>query len=532
MNERDVPPSRPDAPNEELQQSLRDMLHRNGIFAQSAAGDPEDGEDGGADRDNGDAKAAEVLDRIRAFNLKPREVRDILDRNVIQQGEAKKVLSVAICDHYNHVRRCLQHPQEADTDYAKPNVILLGPTGVGKTYLLRCIARLIGVPMVKADATKFSETGYVGYDTEDLVRDLVKTAGGNVELARYGIIFIDEIDKIASQPGTGRDVSGRGVQVNLLKLMEETEVNLFSQTDLVGQMQSVMQMQRGGAQAARTINTRHILFIVSGAFDKLAEIIRHRAGQSRIGFGHASAANMADREALHQVQTADLIQYGFEPEFIGRLPVRVICDPLSAEDLERILLTSEGSVLRQYKRDFEGYDGIEMNVTREAIKAIAAQAYQEGTGARGLMTVLERALREFKFELPSTSLKSLEITTATLDDPRRALTAMLAANRREHRELLRSEVNRYAERFVAEHGVTIEFADEAIDALVDLSIARDKTIRALCEEIFRDYPHGLGLLARTSGSAVFTITRAMVESPDAELSRLIVAAMRPSAGGK
>ena len=170
-----------------------------------------------------------------------------MDRFVIKQEQAKRVLSVAVCDHYNHVRRCLDDQESDQAEYVKPNVLLLGPTGVGKTFLMRNVAKLIGVPFVKADATKFSETGYVGYDVDDLVRDLVKSADGDVELAQYGIIYIDEIDKIASEASrSGRDVSGRGVQINLLKLMEETEVNLQSPQDMMGQMKAFMEMQRGG----------------------------------------------------------------------------------------------------------------------------------------------------------------------------------------------------------------------------------------------------------------------------------------------
>jgi endopeptidase Clp ATP-binding regulatory subunit ClpX len=378
---------------------------------------------------NSEERAEEVLRRIQEFNLKPREARDYLDRFVIKQDEAKKVLSVAICDHYNHVRRCLNDPSRREQDYAKQNIILLGPTGVGKTYLIRCIAKLIGVPFAKADATKFSETGYVGSDVEDMVRDLVRIANGNTDLAQYGIIYIDEIDKIASQTMMGRDVSGRGVQVNLLKLMEETEVNLHSQTDLIGQMQAMLEMQRGRKPLKRTMSTRHILFIVSGAFDKLGEQIRQRVRASRIGF-QAESGEAPDSDFLKQVQTEDFIKFGFEPEFIGRLPIRVVCDLLSPADLEQILLSSEGSILRQYKDDFVGYDGIEMAVTREAITEIARQAHHENTGARGLMTVMERVLRNFKFELPSTSIKAFEVNTATIETPRQALDALLKKSRR------------------------------------------------------------------------------------------------------
>ena len=285
-----------------------------------------------------DATREETLPLIRTFNLRPREIRDHLDRFVIKQAEAKQVLSVAICDHYNHVRRCLEDPGLRERDYAKQNILVLGPTGVGKTYLMRCIARLIGVPFVRADATKFSETGYVGGDVEDLVRDLVKAAEGNVELAQYGIIYIDEIDKIARNDGPsggGRDVSGRGVQINLLKLMEETEVPLTSQNDIAAQMQAMMNLSRGGKPKPRTINTRHILFIVSGAFDQLAVKIKRRLQSSALGFGAAPAADAdhPDSDYLRHVQSRDIIDYGMEPEFVGRLPVRVACQALTASDL-------------------------------------------------------------------------------------------------------------------------------------------------------------------------------------------------------
>jgi endopeptidase Clp ATP-binding regulatory subunit ClpX len=487
--------------------------------AAAAAADPTD--------DEADEASAEALRRIREFSLKPREVRDFLDRFVIRQDEAKKVLAVALCDHYHHVRQCLDDAAFAEQEYTKQNVILLGPTGVGKTYLVRCLARLIGVPFVKADATKFSETGYVGHDVEDLVRDLVKLAGGNVELAQYGIIYIDEIDKIASRGNQGgRDVSGRGVQINLLKLMEETEVNLHSQTDLVGQMEAMMEMMQGGGKPRkRTINTRHILFIVSGAFDKLAELTRKRLVGTAIGFGHGERAEPDLSATLQQAQTRDFIDYGFEPEFIGRLPVRVVCTPLSAADLERVLRQSEGSILSQYRRDFHSY-GIDLEVGDAALTAVAEQAFQEGTGARGLMTVLERTLRAAKFELPSTAITTLAITPEYLADPAAALTALLRGNAEDQRAVLTHEVTAFAERFAKQHGIRLDFTPDAIAALVEQSLATDKTIRALCEEKFRDFQFGLSLLTRDAEEPAYTITPALVADPDGELSRLVAAAFR------
>ncbi|HLP07221.1 MAG TPA: AAA family ATPase [Opitutaceae bacterium] len=474
-----------------------------------------------------DDDTAAALARIRSFNLRPREIRDHLDRFVIRQDDAKKILSVSICDHYNHVRQCLDNPELRERDYAKQNIILLGPTGVGKTYLMRCIAKLIGVPFVKADATKFSETGYVGGDVEDLVRDLVKAAGGDVELAQYGIIYIDEIDKIAAAANAvgGRDVSGRGVQINLLKLMEETDVSLHSQTDLLGQMQAMMEMQRGGKPRPRKINTRHILFIVSGAFDKLAEQIKRRVQTSSIGFGAARGLDRSESDYLAQVTSQDFITYGFEPEFVGRLPVRVACQSLATDDLERILTTSEGSILQQYRADFAGY-GIDFQILPEALREVAVRAASENTGARGLMTVLERVFRDFKFELPSTAVKTFAIDSATVADPAAALHHLLRENADQQHDVLRAEVTAFATRFRQEHGFDLLFADDAVSALIDASLATDKTIRALCEEKFRDFHHGLKLVSRNTGRTQFPITRDVVEHPDKILSGWVVESFR------
>ncbi|MBE2212792.1 MAG: AAA family ATPase [Opitutaceae bacterium] len=525
MSDKDEPKN----PIEEFQRHLQQMMRSGNIpfFTPQSGVSPSSAPKRGEAAEGEEDKHETALRRIREFNLRPREIRDHLDRFVIRQDEAKKVLSVAICDHYNHVRQCLEKPELREKDYAKQNVLLLGPTGVGKTYLMRNIARLIGVPFVKADATKFSETGYVGGDVEDLVRDLVRTAEGDTELAQYGIIYIDEIDKIAGAAGLqGRDVSGRGVQTNLLKLLEETDVNLHSQTDLLGQMQAAMEMQRGGRPRPRTMNTRHILFIVSGAFDKLAEQVRRRVEKSQVGFAHPGRRLEDDTDALALVQTTDLVQYGFEPEFVGRLPVRVACHSLKPDDLEKILLTSEGSVLTQYRSDFAGY-GIDFTIEPAALRRVAEIAYAEGTGARGLMTVLERLFRDFKFELPSTAIRAFTITREMIDDPRAQVRTLLRANSEAQREVLRGEIAEFSRRFHRDHGFDLEFADDALTALVDESLARDKTIRGLCEEKFRDFHHGLKLVARNSGSTKFTINAAVIQNPEKELSRWVVASYRP-----
>lgn len=465
------------------------------------------------------------------FQFKPREIKDYLDRFVVRQDEAKKALAIAVCDHYNHVRAIEQGKDDgapaSPVDHAKQNVILLGPTGVGKTYLVRCVAQLIGVPFVKADATKFSETGYVGGDVEDLVRELVQRANGNVRLAQYGIVYLDEVDKLAAPANAvGRDVSGRGVQTNLLKLMEETEVPLRSPMDLPAQLQAAMEFQRKGKLQREAINTRHILFIVSGAFDRLEEIIRTRLKKNRIGFrADAASADVAPTELFRQATTSDFIHFGFESEFIGRLPVRVVCNPLAEEDLYRIARDSEGSILRQYEQSFRGY-GIEVVFKDDAIRALARLAHQEQTGARGLLTACERVFRDFKFHLPSSSVHRFEATAATVERPAEALQRLLDNEAHQERHVLEKAVHDFCRQFHQRHGIALQPTAETLVRIVDRALREKRNVRDVCSQAFKDFEFGLNLVRKNTGQAEFAIPPAVLDDPDQFLSELVVSSYR------
>ncbi len=506
-----------------FEDQIREMMKKANLSFLMGDESPKDEKPSSAGRAAEPDGKEQRLKAIREFRLKPQEIKSYLDRFVIRQDEAKKVLSVAICDHYNHVRRCLEDPELERREYMKHNIMLLGPTGVGKTYLIRCVAKLIGVPFVKADATKFSETGYVGHDAEDMVRDLVKAADGDSDLARFGIIFVDEIDKIAAQTsGGGRDVSGRGVQVNLLKLMEETDASLFSQTDLIGQMQAVMEMQRGKGAASRTINTRHILMIVSGAFDKLDEQVRRRVHAGQIGFHRHGEGERTETDYFRLAQTRDFIEYGFEPEFVGRLPVRVVCDPLDANDLEAVLVRSEGSILRQYEEDFAGY-GIEARMAPEAIRAVARMAEKEKTGARGLATVLERVFRNYKFELPSSGVQCFDVDEEAVRHAGSVIERLRLAGRSDRAKRAREGLRTAADRFREAHGFRLVFGRPATDRLVELCLESDRSAEDVFSERFRDVEYGLRLIADNTGQRVFRITKKMAERPQEELSKMISA---------
>ena len=358
------------------------------------------------------------------FDLRPQEIARHLSRFVIGQTEAKKVLGVALCDHFQHVR--LTEAGQAAPFYQKQNVLLLGPTGVGKTHLIRSAAELIGVPFVKADATKFSETGYVGGDVDDLIRDLYRRSGNSIRKAEHGIVYLDEVDKLATRDaGAGRDVSGRGVQTNLLKLMEDAEVPLVSPNDVTGQLQAAMSAVRGGVPTKETLNTRHILFIVSGAFSGIEQLVRRRLLTTSSTVPARRRESLSTDSLIAQTTTADLIEYGLEPEFVGRLPVRVACHGLDEDDLFDVLRKSESSLIHQYERAFGAY-GIRVEFRDEGLRVLASLAAQEGTGARGLMTVCERVFRDLKFRLPSSRVKGFAVTESLVRDPASALKRLLA----------------------------------------------------------------------------------------------------------
>jgi ATP-dependent Clp protease ATP-binding subunit ClpX len=470
------------------------------------------------------------------FNFLPRDIKAHLDRFVIKQDEAKKVLSIAVCDHYNHANylRRLEKEDAAraeETEYAKQNVILVGPTGVGKTYLIKHIADLIKVPFVKADATKFSETGYVGGDVEDLVRELVQKADGDVNQAQFGIIYIDEIDKIASAANLiGRDVSGRGVQTTLLKLMEETEVPIRSMNDLQAQLQAAFEFQKRGKAKRETINTRHILFVVSGAFERLKQQVSRRISHGQIGFS-AEPIKVMDNELFQYVTTQDFVEYGFEPEFIGRLPVRVVCEELNADDLYKIMKFSEGSLLRQYERAFRAY-GIEITFDDEALHLIADDAAKEKTGARGLLTVFEKLFRDYKYHLAGSGLSQLRVSAELVREPKRVLDRLMAEGHKLEAQTLETDVRRFADTFKNEHGLEIVFDATAVRRLVERAHAERMTMNDLCADLFKDYEFGLNLIKKNTGRRNFVLNAEAVDAPDKFLSELVVQSYYPVAAAQ
>ena len=385
----------------------------------------------GTAREKGEEEAKESRNEVASihFDMKPGELKAYLDEYMVRQDEAKQVLATKICTHFNRIKRFELNRRKKWPDTVgeiKNNIIMIGPTGVGKTFLVKLIANKIGVPFVKGDATKFSETGYVGGDVEDLVRDLVYEAKGNIELAQYGIIYLDEVDKLAASRNLiGPDVSRSGVQRALLKPLEETEVEMKVPHDPISQMEAVQEYQRTGKRERKKISTRHVLFIMSGAFNGLGEIVGRRRHRKGIGFGAEMPVKDEQAEHLKHLKAEDLIQYGFESEFVGRLPVVAVFEHLETEDLYKILCNPKSPILIGKKRDFKAY-GIDLQFEDEALRKIAENTFKEGTGARGLVSAVERVLMKFEHALPSTDIRCLLVAPAMVDDPGGELDKLLA----------------------------------------------------------------------------------------------------------
>ncbi|MBW1803483.1 MAG: AAA family ATPase, partial [Deltaproteobacteria bacterium] len=354
------------------------------------------------------------------FDMLPEELEAYLDSFVVKQDQAKAVLGTKICTHFNRIKYLKKYAgkkKSVGVGMIKNNVLMIGPTGVGKTYIIKLIAQKLGVPFVKGDATKFSETGYVGGDVEDLVRDLVYEANDVITLAENGIIYIDEIDKIASSRNIiGHDVSRTGVQRTLLKPMEETDVDLKVPHDAVSQIQAIEQYRRTGKKEKRVVNTKNILFIMSGAFGELAEIIKKRLQTQGIGFEADVRPTEVPWEILKEVSAQDLIEFGFESEFVGRLPVVVVFDELTRDDLVEILKNPNNPIIISKRQDFKAY-GIDIKFEEEALVKIAELAEKEKTGARGLVSAIEKVLIPFEKNLPSTYIKRLLVTPELVDNP-------------------------------------------------------------------------------------------------------------------
>ncbi len=529
-----------------------------------------------------DGKAPKREKKI-SFGLKPEELVAYLDQYIIRQDSAKAILSTKICTHFNRIKRLQKSPDSFNdlVGSIKNNVLMIGPTGVGKTYMIKLIAKKIGVPFVKGDATKFSETGYVGGDVEDLVRDLVREADEDIEHAQYGIIYIDEIDKIASSRNLiGADVSRTGVQRALLKPMEETEVDLKVPHDPISMLQEVEQFRKTGKREKNVVNTKNILFIMSGAFNDIAEIIQKRVASQGIGFGAPLLKSEERTDWLKQIKSEDLIKFGFESEFVGRLPVRAVFEHLDQDDLYQILKNPNNPIILGKKLDFAAY-GIDAKFEDEALQSLAEKAAQENTGARGLVSAVENALLLYEKRLPSTDLKQFPITDRLIASPHEMLADMVDVSdngehdsefkrlvedekkgifnyiiaNKEHItskyqmdmppsriEIVAEQYSRYAVdinrilkkvktyydqiksielQFLKSHDVNLVLDDTAIDYIIENIIGAKLKVKELFKRLSDDFEHGLKLVRDKTGRNRFFITKEALISPETYIEGLI-----------